>query len=115
MNNRDKVKKDIANILKLYDKGCPKGYSAIPNNRCPTPNKRCDRCTADAILAIDNLEVKADDQTPPKIIIEKHSRDVGCPHCGEDFGIENNCETEQWLAQQDMIEAGWVKVEKEAE
>ncbi len=45
----------------------------------------------------------ADDQKLPKIVIDSHSRGIGCPCCGEEFGIEGEASQEQYEAQQDML------------
>jgi hypothetical protein len=51
-----------------------------------------------------------EDQSLPKIIIPKHSRGIGCPHCGEEFGIEDIAATEQIEAQRDMLSANFRRV-----
>ncbi|MCJ7828141.1 MAG: hypothetical protein MUP81_00175 [Dehalococcoidia bacterium] len=58
-----------------------------------------------------------EDQGLPEITIPSHSRTMVCMHCGDEFGYEDTAQTEQQIAQQNMLTPDkngcvWVKVKE---
>jgi len=64
MNEYDRVRERIAELIKFYDEGaCPEEYMQCP---CESASKMdCNMCYADAILALPEICVKADEQKVP--------------------------------------------------
>jgi hypothetical protein len=103
MNNRDKVKEDIARFLRELCTGEDNDFGDItPWSRCNQFTKDLWLTKADNLLAIDNLEVKADDQNLPHMALDQVI-----------YMGANNRELRAYIKNA-LDKAGWVKVEKEA-
>ena len=89
---------DLCGILEGHTHLTPQGREKILNMEVEHEGKT---------LKVGVYEV---DAKLPTIDLPRHSRGIGCPHCGEEFGIEGEAEAERAEMQQEMLKANWHKI-----